>query len=224
MPTKPFRGARLNIAHRRARRLVQYHLFNEKTGTTTFDLSLNSNHGRLLGGTLWKPDGLYFDGANDYISYSSNPVLFPDAFTVEATIKTTATGSTLIRWANYSPSIFITINKFVILLGSNNYSRFERTPIDYLDGNWHHVAFVVTGNGQNDIDNSKMFTDGVEQDVDTVIKTGATNAKTLCEIGRRSQWNDEAFNGTIGEFKMFDLALSADEILHNYYELYAMIL
>jgi len=223
---KPPRGTQLNKAHPLARGLVGCWVMNEGTGSKVFDLSGNRNTGTIYN-ALWQPgkfgSALYFDGSGDYVNCGTNASLLPDIFTVTAWIKTTkTTDNGLVRWANYRPTIFIYNSKMRIDLGATNYRLFNNNPVNILDNNWHHVALIVTGNGQNDITNSKMYADGQAQDIYYTESATSPATKTLFEIGMRSQWNEGPFDGLIDGIHIWNRALSAAEIAHLYREPFCM--
>ena len=81
------------------------------------------------------------------------------------------------------------------------------------DGEWHHVA--VTYDGSRDIAGIKHYFDGVETaygfNTDTLGANTATNNEPL-RIGRG---HGAYFDGDIDDVRVWNLVLTADEILDN---------
>ena len=78
-----------------------------------------------------------------------------------------------------------------------------------LDGNWHFVAFVVTGNSQNDISNSVMYADGVIESVYTTVKTAAPSPKTAVYLGKAYL---NYFSGDLADVQIYNTSLDANQI------------
>lgn len=202
--------------------MVSYWSFNEGGGTETRD-GWSNNNGTINGGGAWVVgmigNALSFDGVNDYMNVSSPSDLYPNIFTVEAWVKLGDTDiNPLIGWSNTSyPSLNIhfSANRALIYLGSSNYRYFNHSPVDIDDGKWHHVVFVVTGNNQNDILNSKMYADGIQQIAGNTTNSGLPAVKNLFYLGRRA---GNYFNGFIDEVKIYNTILTAREIQEHYAE------
>ena len=82
----------------------------------------------------------------------------------------------------------------------------------YNDGNWHHVVGTIDGNRV-----MKLYIDGnVETSTPTANSSASSPLYTL-EIGRRAFYNSQYFNGSIDQVRIYDKALSSDEvsILYN---------
>ncbi|MFW6122203.1 MAG: LamG-like jellyroll fold domain-containing protein, partial [Petrotogales bacterium] len=52
-------------------------------------------------------------------------------------------------------------------------------PVDIVDDNWHHIAFIMPGSGQTDITNAEMYADGQAQ----------TGGNTSTSEGQKSKSN-----------------------------------
>lgn len=85
---KPWLGMQLNRKHPLAKGLVGCWIFNEKTGSTVFDLSNNNNNG-TINGADWVADGLDFIAANnDYILTGNVETDYTNGITVITEINT----------------------------------------------------------------------------------------------------------------------------------------
>jgi hypothetical protein len=84
-------------------------------------------------------------------------------------------------------------------------------------GEWYHLS--VTYSGGSDASSRKVFLNGVELGISSTSGTIAelnAHANALLKIGTR-ETNSGVFNGSIANFRLYNRALSADEI----WELYA---
>jgi len=200
---------------------------DETTGTTAADSSLSKNHGTYFGEptpTTGQIDGGYlFDGTDDYIALPIGSVI------------NTLGSATFSLWANYTRSggnwqrLFDigtgeTVNMFLCpaIDGSNNgVMRFAITiggsgsesrlsASEQLATGWHHVA-VVIDEGAMDME---MYLDGVS------IVTAATAVlpkdlgnTTQNWLGRSEYGADAYYSGSLDEFRIYDRALTAAEIV-----------
>jgi len=97
-----------------------------------------------------------------------------------------------------------------------NYFRYWVDTSAQDDGKWHHwVVYSDT----NDVTNSKLYCDGVLQDVSSTASTGSANAYTEgLTIGADKQSSGNYFNGSISDFAVFSSELSAADVteIYNY--------
>jgi len=205
---------------------VSWWKFNEGTGTIAYD-SAGYNHGNLINGPNWTTgmiDGaLEFDGVDDYVSLSQNAI--------------TTTEFTLAAWANhYGPGggetntnrLFsqrdasVGNNHCAISLNSENaigtaraVIRSSSGSVQFLDApkkdynEWHHYAMTI------DSADFIFYIDGVEVNRTTNNQSGNyITSIDYVDIGRgKSVEGDLAFfNGAIDETRIYDRALSAEEV------------
>ncbi|NTW31413.1 MAG: DUF2341 domain-containing protein [Bacteroidetes bacterium] len=135
--------------------------------------------------------GQNFDATCNYINGGSSPALCGDILTVEAWINPIHTGSMIITaWNNTGerpPCVgYWGSDDAIIYIGPTNYYYVDNINID--DANWHNITFVITGKGQNDVDNFKIYVDGINKPATEILKTSVQGTKTVCYIG-------EALNG-----------------------------
>ncbi|MCW3136373.1 MAG: carboxypeptidase regulatory-like domain-containing protein [Canidatus Methanoxibalbensis ujae] len=211
--------------------LVAYYKLDEGSGTTAYDSSENGNDGTIYGGATWV-DGkigkaLSFDGSNDYVDLPDNIITAPSL---------RSNGSTLIAWVKVEPSL--TGRKGIVGTaactsgwsvfgldyyngkarletydsGADHYQRVESTT-NINDGKWHHIA------GTYDPSDKKMriYVDGVLEGTSSEIsRAGWSTGSNYNYIGKNPISGDYFFNGTIDEVKIYNRALSAEEILADY--------
>lgn len=182
-------------------------------------------------GALWRPDGRLFDGNDDQIDLSDG---LPDLnFTKPAT---------LMAWVKSTDDEHITLysvkgaDHFVIALGNNvtatltdelismdgkfsgtnyriGYESADRNQL--FDGGWHHVVWVFGSSAYSIYldGQSKTVTVGAGNDDGSYNVAGATSVYIGAYPTFGSTWN---FDGSIGEVLIYNRALTALEIQHNY--------
>jgi hypothetical protein len=201
--------------------LVGYWNFDEGTGTVACDNSGNNNHGTLVNEPQWVEGkigkALSFDGLDDYIGITPSTSLnnLDTNFTIEAWIKVPtdkiSTGYIVnLRQNDNDPHIEFYVNHpSAGQLGAHFLPSDSRLAwsIGINDGAWHHV--VVTGD--NGV--SRLYTDGVVYG-STGSCSGISGNWDSVSIGRSQ--GGEWFNGTIDEVKIYNRALSADEVWAEY--------
>ncbi|NLH16698.1 MAG: LamG domain-containing protein, partial [Phycisphaerae bacterium] len=136
------------------------------------DSSVNANHGTAVRNTseMTIPGkygrALNFNGTSDFVDLGTNSLLLPDAWTLVAWVKCQVMDSpTLFSFGRTDLTVRLQNGgkgKPVIMMGSNNYKYFTGSAWTTLqDGQWHFVVFSVPGIAQTDIQNAKMYLDGV---------------------------------------------------------------
>ena len=206
-----------------------WHL-DEGSGTTAFDSSGNPNDGDLMGGTSWTSgkfgDALSFDGDGDYVHLpASNNILNTNIFTIEAWFKTSVNhpvyGSSdgigegrivnLARDTAGYTAVALYVERDNIAICYHTGAKFKhlRYTVDYHDDTWHHIAVT------RDSTTYRLYYDGVEvaSQADAFVGFGTSAAylgtfypvTTIDPIKR-------FFNGTIDEVRIWNFALSQDQL------------
>jgi hypothetical protein len=211
--------------------LVGYWKFDEGSDSTASDSSSYYNDGTLYGGldTTWTTDCksgkcLNFDGVNDYVNCGNDSSLQVDEITIEAWVKI----HNITKGNNYI------VAKYNLTGGQRSYAvniqndsvvfYFSWNGITYNQTNaanviqletWHHIA--ITHNGSSQI----IYVDGKKNASTSYSGTLFHNTPNLI-IGGRSDLDPQRFtNGTIDEVKVWNRALTADEI-NDEYRLFAL--
>ena len=185
----------------------------EGGGGTAYDLSGQGNT-RTLSGPDWVPEGLEFNGTGDEIDLGTANIL--EEFTICARVKIPSdeTYSVLLGWhpSGSQPAIYLDYGGLpVIYFGANNYRKFVAAAWTTLvDGNWHDVAFTLTGNAQADINNSAMYLDGQSVAIDSTDATGALIGKFDHMLG--SVRSARYFKGTMSMAAYYNRALTPNQI------------
>jgi len=203
------------------RGLVLWLKFNEGSGNIAYDSSFYNNHGTIYGAT-WT-DGkfgkaLSFDGVDDWVKVADSESLNPKRITITAWVKRDTTGVShsivgKFRFAS-NTSYYLIIRamdtvEFIIGDGANRYALNGNTIIDT---NWHFIAATYDGACM------KIWIDG-ELDNSLSVTTNIASNTQPVTIGT---WNPTAadpahFNGTIDEVRIYNRALSENEIKMLYY-------
>jgi hypothetical protein len=183
---------------------------NHFNGTAQRNTSLLTAAGKI--GTA-----LAFDGTTDQIACGANTALLPDAWTVCAWVKCAdAATPTLLSFGGIRPSIKLQNNnagKPSIIMGSNNYRSFDASAWTTLkDGQWHHVAFALSGSAQNAIASAQMVLDGTPVAAVNTVATGPQSAKSGVFLGNTDAAGTQRFKGAMDDVMLFDRVLSQEEI------------
>jgi hypothetical protein len=78
------------------------------------------------------------------------------------------------------------------------------------DGNWYHIVFTRSG------DDGYFYIDGVEKSHITGIDNVDLSTTKKVSIGASQQGTDRYFNGSIDGVKIYNRALSAEEVRYHY--------
>ena len=190
------------------------------TGGGWADLSGNANHGELLNGPIYDSDiggSLIFDGSNDeiYVNHADNlNFIGNQQYTALAWIYPTLGGVTwhgVISKGN-SQQYALTINS------PNAYFHYEtnqggvaamNSPVGSVSVNaWQYVGIRFDGSNKTIWKNGAIM---ATQNASTLNSTTNTEQLRLGEAN-----NGEQFAGKISNVKIYNRALTLDEILQNY--------
>jgi hypothetical protein len=203
--------------------LVLYLPFSEGTGTTTYDKSPYGNDGTITGAT-WTTgkygNALSLNGLGDYVNIGDLPIL---RFTNESNF-------TISSWINKPGQTNGTAgNPIFDKFASQGYRLYEQrgalrfdvrnstsgisthlTSFDVISNNtWTYVA-VTFSQGR-----ILLYADGIMR-LNATAAVALSNGTTSATVGRMPNNPDAWFNGTIDEVKVYNRALSADEIRTQY--------
>ncbi len=204
--------------------LIAYWNFNEGTGTIASDSSGNANNG-IINGATWTTgklgSAMQFDGVNDYVNVPDGNSLDASTFTFESWIKNNIDDSNIlynriaskkINWDD-ADGWTIEINGInsggageITVLGSGrSFNRIQVLPA--WDQNWHHLVVVFSGS------TAFIYLDGVYKGVSNINNIVSNNFNiSIGRLGAGSNF----FNGIIDEAKIYNQALSAEEIMAEY--------
>ena len=191
---------------------------------TVYDVSGGGNHGQLgsaaagdgaeptfnrTGGYDWF--GAYqFDGDNDYMTGPSPNIVGESHLTVEAWVKS----------ANIAQSQNIASRNgpfFLQIAGSKVTGRIYNGTWSALSGDttlqsnvWYHLVLTYDGT------NMKVYVNGTQDGI--LAKTGAFTSASTLYIGKpQAVGYDYPFNGTVSDVKIYNLSLTPQQIVAQYY-------
>lgn len=198
--------------------LVAHYEFEEGSGGSVGDSSVNSNSGLLNDTTVWTSNAVVGSGALDLTGDAVNNnalAAIPDRsdfdfgvsdFTVSFWINSTDIPTGVSRLVGQSAGsdgfVFFTDNS-----GDINFQVNGSTPAfgsGYLDGSWHLVTGVKTA-GQ-----IEFFVDGVSQGTQTTSNNVGSSLPLY--IGATSNNSIDDYEGLLDEVRIYDRALSGADI------------
>lgn len=213
--------------------LVLHWKFEEGSGTTAVDSSGNGHHGTLTnmdaadwigtglpsvsGGTRYALD---FDGSDDFVIASGDSfkgVTGKTSRTVAAWIKTTKMSACIANWGVNTGGLKWTFRAHdnsaapgALRVEVNGGYQVGNTPI--IDGNWHHVAAVLADHTAPNVNQLRLYVDGVLQGISVqlgqAINTGTTQVFRVANDFN----NNRKFRGPIDDVRLYDHALSSADI------------
>lgn len=193
------------------------------SGSTTWrDISGRNNNGTLINGPTFNSangGSIVFDGVNDIVNLGTGNTVFPlpqisyeFVFRSLGTVPTTGTSPALlgltfgVRLLVNSTNLEATFTS-----GSTLFSLSTSGTNNYRNGNWYYVA--VTHNGTN----FNIYVNGVLSNTRTSPWLGTTIWPTNgFNLGRDNNDNFYFFRGNIGTFRLYNRALTPQEVLQNY--------
>jgi hypothetical protein len=209
---------------RRDRLVVEYNTSTNPTENGTVkDTSGRGNDGLFYGGASYDATekALVFDGASDTIRGTQNIGTGEQVLSMSMWIKRTAAVNTFDYVCTIGDSttasmagVLINVDKFVFArYGSDIYSSKTIT-----NNQWYHVVGVYRGGdwGTTSVD---LYVDGTkETTTHSVSSQGPLNlTSNKITFGDNSLYTGSSdFNGSISQFKLYDTALTADEVKRLY--------
>ncbi len=209
--------------------LVAWWKLGEANGSTTEDASGHHLVGRVEGQPHWTAGGpgnneaLEFDGTKTFINCGNSTKFdFPDGMTVSAWIKvrqfdkpwqaivTKGDDTWQIERANEGGQVMFTVVGLKLSpRGGAGRARVE-SQRDVNDGQWHHVVGLYDGRQM------ALYLDGKLEASVGATGVPAQNDEPVM-IGANSSWRGRLFNGWMNDVRLYDCALSAEEILSLYH-------
>jgi len=194
------------------------------SGSTIWrDLSGNNKTGSLSGATFGSTNnGVFnFDGVNDIINFGTGNTFFPLInltidlwFQSKGTVPTTGTVPGLFGFTYGIRASFASANNIQFGLSSGS----SITNLSYThtsnfrdDGSWNNMVFQGTPT------NSYIYLNGELRASRSLTWLGNTVWPTSdWYLGRDINNSNQFFTGSIASYRMYNRALSAQEVLQNY--------
>ena len=200
--------------------LVNYWKFDEGTGATAQNSSNSENAGTLINGPTWtngKIDGaLNFDGVDDYVTCGDGTSLnLTGNLTISAWINPQSFGQggwgRIVDKGNGSTGYSMLIESSNNRLGYvvyGSYVAYSSANIIELN-TWQHVTVVYDESS----DSVAFYIDGQPAGTTGYSTPPLDSANDPLVIGIRGYDSNRAFDGTIDEVRIYNQALTADEVL-----------
>ncbi len=202
--------------------LVTHYLFNETSGTTGADASGNGKTATLSGGITWAAghaaNSVNLNGSTGYGSLPTGIVSGLNDFTVATWVKVNNTSN----WTRIfdfgtgsTTSMFLTPRpgaaglRFAITTsGSGGEQRISSTTA-FPTNVWKHVAVTLSGT------TGTLYVDGVQvaTNASMTLKPSNLGNTNLNYLGRSQYSGDPYLNGGLDDFRIYNRALSASEIV-----------
>lgn len=227
---KPLLGSRIDPEHPLSKGLVLCLLFNEGSGNRVYDISGNRNDGVFGNDPEWAPGrtgaAIDFDGGNDYIGIVN--LIRPPHITISARIKSNSvivedaqiasaddvgTGNTERSW-QFRLNKTTGYARFIVFVGSSNY---QVTGSDNLSGNWHHVVGVYDGN------EAILYGDGSLVNSNNSMSGDLKGGEGIAIGSLSDERLQNYFNGLIDDVRIWNRALSTQEVQDLYINPYGFI-
>ncbi len=198
---------------------------DEGNGSILNDKSGNNNHGTLANGPKWAQGkhgtALQFDGKDDYVDAGNGSSLNMGAnqdFSIEAWVKYSNNPSYHIIAGKYcdinTAGYWLDVlgNRIRLRVGDGGGSYVDTvTTSNYNDNKWHHIMAIADRDGL-----AYIYIDGNQvKSNDISSENGDTGSEAL-SIGWPTDSNYAYFNGQIDEVKIYNRALSAEEVRYHY--------
>jgi len=207
--------------------LVGYWPLDDEGTGQAMDHSGNGYHGTLQSDAVFVPDGIvggavYFDAGNDRIEIGGwDGILGGQARTMSAWVKTTSFrgNMSIISWGpdndDRAQRIDFSLDDGRLRWDHDNGNI--QADTDVRDGKWHHVAVVIQENASASYGQVLLYVDGVDDTQNTTEGDGDTMNTEVGTappmIGIRSHNNGRDFAGLIDELRVYDRALTEEEII-----------
>ncbi len=216
--------------------LAGYWTLDDGSGTNATDASTNGNTGTLTNGPTWATGQIggaaTFDGSNDYITIPDTNVVefnYDKDFSLAVWTKipstqndTSAVDNDIVsKWNNsggypyalrvYNQTYGTAADRGKVRIarydGTNNPTATSTKTIN--DDAWHHIVATKAGSVLT------IYVDGMANATATDTTTTTTTNATAVELGRRASATNY-FTGSLDEFRLYNRALSADEVSRLY--------
>ena len=194
---------------------------NGTRSNTQAIVDLTNNNTVTASSLTYANDGTFsFNGSSNLLVFPENSIMNTNSPTVEVWIKTSALSQNGFWFekgtVNSSYSLFQEGSNIVwrtVNSGSTPYDNLLATTASYLSTSaWAHIVGTYTTGSK------RLYINGVQVASNTVTGTIATNTNG-CSIGVYGGFNGSRgywYNGSIGNVKVYNRALSAAEVQQNF--------
>jgi N-acetylneuraminic acid mutarotase len=198
-------------------RLIANWELDETEGSIAHD-STGNNNANIVGDPVWQPvDGMYygaleFDGIDDYMSTPFILDPMKGSLSAFAWIKGGAPGQVIISQTGNFGGTWLGINSSEgkLMTGfSEMYFGALVSEMVITDGQWHHIGLVY------DLDSlhRRLYVDGILVAEDATVVSGMPSDGGLYIGASKDLDATSFFSGLIDDIRIYDVALTAEEIL-----------
>ena len=183
------------------------------TGTTWRDLSLGGNTGTLINGPTFNSangGSIVFDGVNDYVAF---PTITNNIYTIDFWYKMGGNDGSFGYFASSGNNGFA-ISEGGVYTGLV-YGRFYywNGSVNILADipsttNWNHICVIIN----TTTNNLQLFGNGNQLNNSTI----SSMSTSVSNVGRYALGNSNFLKGNLASYKIYNRALSSQEILQNY--------
>ena len=193
------------------------------SGTSSNDLTINSNNGTLVNGVVFDNNAFTFDGVNDYIDFDnilsdvmtgSNPV-----FSVDCWYKSSTTSKVILGKFNLTPTAFDfllwqRLTTSTIRVSTNGGTALATTPDgSVIADEWINVTAVIDNSGgTSDV---SIYLNGLLSVNTTGLASNINNNNYPLVFGKTSG-GVGSLNRSISNVKIYNKVLTPTEVLQNY--------
>ena len=195
--------------------------FDEGSGTVASDSSGNGRNGTIVDGA-WdagkQGSALNFNGITSYVNIDGFKGItavdgVQQAFTISNWIKTVSDGE-MVTWGLQGAATRISWRVESGILRTEHAAGNLRSNTPVNDDEWHHVALVVTEGASLRVPATQFYLDGLPDTTNSGTDTAYNiTPDSDVRIGMSGPQGGRFFTGLIDEVKLYDRALTAEELL-----------
>ena len=203
--------------------LIGWWKLDEVSGTNAADASPQGHRGTLLGGLCFEKNSvpgrignaLKLNGGDGFLQTTGfKGLVGPQARTVTAWIKTTSTSGELVCWGTNDFGKMFIFGFVRARIGVVPKGGYLYMKASVHDDAWHHVAVTVeAADPPNLHDHVKLYRDGVQAEIDDIGLLDLWPIDTGSGIDVRIGYR---FKGCLDDVRLYDRALSEDEVKSLY--------
>ena len=180
---------------------------NTKTSVGTYN---GVNTGAIANQSGLINNSYLFDGNNDYIAVTTNPLMWSGINWTMSTwfwLNDTLTAENYLVYEQYAVAVRVGDNSdnVITLTDRNTYTEARSSTNVYNNETWNHLA-ITWGNSTG----ATIYMNGVDVTADSIVNIQAKSSETLY-IARVS--TTSAFKGLIDEFAIWNKTLTVREVL-----------
>ncbi len=197
--------------------------FNQSSGTMAYDATGNGWNGTLVNGASWAAgrngsNAVSLNGTNQYVALPSGVVYGDNAITLTAWVNLNAVSN----WSRIfdfgsgtSNYMYLTPKnaangkvRFAITTNGNTNEQFIDGTAPLTTGVWHHVAVTLNGSI------GTLYVNGQQVGSNTGMTVNPSDLGVTAQnwIGRSQFSADPYLNGRVGDFRIYNRALTASEV------------